>query len=450
MAKDIVVILGLKVSALVLGFFGFAVIAQNIETATFGHFATLFSAGLYLAIPLMFGANLALVRHLAESASAPGIARRVLRAEARAFLKRVAFFCGGGFVLAIGAIWLGGGLLEGQLDQRLPGIADIAAVLVFAVAYALSEVLQSVLRIYDGVAASFAPREIIWRGSFFALAALVIFWPGAAVPWLLIAWLTGVLIVVLGVQSARSSVPLFAGAGETETEITSAARIGADFRRDRMGFFWTGVLSTSSQHLVVLLAAFALTATMTAHFFAAFKTMQLLTLSIFAINFVLAPRLRMLRAEAEAAGSSTPMATVAAVAGACAWINTVFSVMGTLFFAVAGAWVLGFFGEDYQAHVLLLLILSLSAIVNAMVGPAGFVMVMFDQQNRFNRISLVSMVLGALVTLGLGIAYGLHGFAVGYLIWNAGQSIAISLACHKLLGVNATVFCRPRFGVLRR
>jgi O-antigen/teichoic acid export membrane protein len=287
---------------------------------------------------------------------------------------------------------------------------------------------------------------VVWRACFFAVAGLAALSPLFQVPWVVVATIMLALAVIVAVQLMTSRVY------RTKPDpavVADAMRIDGDIRRTSFGFLLVGLLSTSTQYLIVLLAALVLTAVDTAHFFNAFKLMQVLALSSFAVNFVLAPRLRGLAAARPSTGTRD-FATLSKVCITSAWFNTAFALAGILVFAVAGHWMLSLFGPEYAGDKGLLLLLCMAAVINGATGTSGFVLVMFDLAPQFNLISAVSMAIGALVAVGLGLHYGLTGFAAGYVVWVFVQNLSIATLCWVKLGVNATILGVPRFSVMRQ
>ena len=437
MRRDMLSVLGIKIGSVVAGFLGFAVLSNVLDVQAYGLFATMFSAALFMSIPLMGGLNFSLVRHLADVSGNLALCRRLI---GLAMLRMARYFAA-----AVGLAVLVYAAAMIFAPERLAAIGaglGLASVLALAGIYAASEVTQSVIRVFDGSVRAFAPREMIWRASFFAVAGLAALSPLFQAPWVVVALIALALAVVVLAQVGTSSVYR---ASAAPAGAADALLIDADIRRSSFGFLLVGLLSTSTQHLIVLLSALVLTAVDTAHFFNAFKLMQVLALSIFAVNFVLAPRLRGL-----AGAGASDFAAVSKVCITGAWFNTLFSLAGIAVFAVAGGWMLSLFGADYGDDKGLLLLLCLAALINAATGPAGFVLVMFDLQRQFNVISAVSIAVGAAVAAVMGWLYGLTGFAAGYVVWAVVQNLSTAGLCWLRLGVNSTILGIPKVSVMRR
>jgi O-antigen/teichoic acid export membrane protein len=433
MKVEFLLILGLKILGIGLNFAGLASLSNTMTLSDFGSFAAMFSAGLLVSLPAMAGLNFSLVRYTSET---------TILEIYRIGLTRTALAQLGKLLAGLWILGMVSGLVVATIFPQSANAYEIAAVLAFGLSYGFSEVLQSVARNFDGSVRAFVYREIGWRSSFFFVALVNVMSPqsmsGAAVMWLLtLTLLLTVTIQFLG-SALRCRVP--------EEVRLQASKEQRDLWRKAPGFMLVGGLSTSSQHLIVILAGVALTLEATAHFFTAFKTMQILSLSILAVNFVLTPRLRNLRNES----GTLDTELVSTVCTTSAWLNTLFCIAGIGLFAMGGNLLLSLFGPAFAHDRIYLLILSLAALLNAVTGPSGFVLVMFDRQKQFNVIAAVSMLSGAgLCVLGGSIG-GIAGFCWGYVAWIAIQNVSMAYYAWYSLGINSTCLGLPDPGRLVR
>lgn len=427
MKREISLVLLLKVIAIGLNFAGLAALANSMSVRSFGFFAFMFSTGLMISIPSMLGLNFSLVRYTSELSKS--LEYRLLLSSnilSRLILILIAF-------LIFGSI---GGIVFSWLFGSQVGPPEIAATVLFGVVYAFSEVLQSVARHFDGTAKSFAFREIGWRASFFPVAMISIFAHGRVSAAGTLVLLSLLLIVTIALQFRFSNLslrPTFKG----ETAIRDESR---DIWRQSPSFTTAACMSTASQYMVVSLAGIALSIEATAHFFTSLKLMQMLSLSVVAVNFVLTPRLRNIRTSDD---GDYNIGAISRLCGTCAWINLLFSMAGIMAFAIGGDRILGLFGPEYAGDKIYLLILCVAALFNAATGPAGFVLVMFDRQRAFNLISGFSMAVGVTLCVVLGRTFGLAGFCWGYVAWIGIQNVGVAAVAFRSLKINATVLSAP-------
>ncbi|NDU99867.1 lipopolysaccharide biosynthesis protein [Pseudoroseicyclus tamaricis] len=420
MSRDVAIIFGLKVLAVGLNALGLAALASASSVAAFGAFAALFSAGMLISIPAMAGLNLSLVRH--TSGAGPG-----RLALARHGLGRLA-----GGLAAAGV--LGGVVL--LLAMREAAAGPLAALL-FGLTYGFSEVLQSTARAFDGPVRAFVWREIAWRAAFFLTALAAALAGGLPAPAML-GLLTLALLLVTALQARLSALwPLRA------PRVAEAGRLW----RHAPGFMGVSLLSTAAQHLVVLLAGVTLSLEAAAYFFAALKVVQILSLSVVAVNFVLTTHLRDFR---KGKTGETDTKTLTAICATAAWGNLLFWGAGMAALLVFGRLILSLFGAAYESGGVYLAILGVAAGLNAGTGPAGFVLVMFDRQRQFNLVSALAASGGAGLCLLLGGAFGLVGFCWGYVCWIGLQNTGAAWMAWRTLGINPTALARPDWRLLRR
>lgn len=428
---NVVIILVIKVGSVGLNFCGLAALANYMSTESFGSFVRLYSLSMMISIPLMFGMNFSLVRYTSDES---------IDLKERATL---AYFALRKLALVLISVWLVVSVISlvvYEMVQEFFLLTELPVALAFACIYAASEVVQSVCRVFDGPKSAFLYREILWRLCFFLVPLLSILTGVGLSSSTILSILGSLLFVILATQvyfSGLRSKKVHSLAFSECSHAKSQERI----LRKAPSFVLVGCLSTASQHVVVVIASITLTLEQTARFFTSLKVMQLLFLSVVAVNFVITPMLRNIQTTL---GGKIDINRITKLCNASAWANVLFCLMGTAFFGIAGNLVLGSFGAEYERDVLLLLILCVAAFFNAMTGPSGFVLIMFDRQGAFNFASAVSLLLGGGTCLFFGQFYGLIGFCWGYVIWVALQNVATAILSKKLLKINTTFFGFPR------
>lgn len=147
-----------------------------------------------------------------------------------------------------------------------------------------------------------------------------------------------------------------------------------------------------------------------------------------ALNVVLAP----LIAERFDAGD---MAGMQAVARRAARYGFLAAVAAGIFFACVGRWVLGWFGPNFVAAYVPLLILLLGYCVTSAFGEVGFMLSMTKYQNQASLFVLVGIVVNCVAAVLLVPRLGAVGAAIG---------AVLSLAVWRLLALR---FVIKRLGI---
>lgn len=425
MKVDVVLILGAKLIAIALNFVGLALLSNTMCVGSFGYFVSLYSVSLMISIPVMFGFNFSLVRYTSDK-SVDCCIRAKLANDALRQLVMVLFL-----------IWLLGsfvGAIVVKHEFVSYSVFEISTALLFGCAYGLSEVLQSISRNFDGPLYAFVFREVFWRLSFFLVAFFNMQIEGGFSTGSILGFFAINMMLTLFLQIYYSKIRTNY-ADEPVNECSPTQVNVKQLWHKAPSFMLVGCLATASQHLVVVIAGVALTLEQTAHFFTSLKVMQLLSLSVLAINFVLVPKLRNIKSQC---GDSIEFSKISNLCANSAWANMAFCLVGTSIFALFGGHILSLFGPEYEYDRVYLLILCGAAFITAMTGPSGFVMVMFDQQWSFNVLSLLTLALGLGFCFLYGRVYGLVGFCAGYVIWMALQNVGTAILSFRMLKINTT------------
>lgn len=114
-----------------------------------------------------------------------------------------------------------------------------------------------------------------------------------------------------------------------------------------------------------------------------------------------------------------------------------------LFYIFFGRWLLGsLVGEEYVSGTLPLVILTLGHVVNAGMGPVGYLLNMTGQEAVVTRNVGIAVMLNIIGNILLIPLLGMNGAAtataITFLIWNG----LLAIALWKRLGINSTVFGR--------
>ena len=165
---------------------------------------------------------------------------------------------------------------------------------------------------------------------------------------------------------------------------------------------------------------------------AATKLALLVSFGLTAVNAWVAPAI----ADLHARGERAELQRVVRLAARGVTAFTLPVALGTV---CAGGWLLGLFGPAFESGWAALSILCLGQLVNALLGPVGYLMTMTGNQSEAARIlgvsALANVVLCALLTPRFGIVGAALGTAFAQVLWNVWMSVAV----WRRLGVRATV-----------
>jgi len=104
-------------------------------------------------------------------------------------------------------------------------------------------------------------------------------------------------------------------------------------------------------------------------------------------------------------------------------------------FVLLGRWILGFFGEEFTAGYWVLIILGLTQLVQAAVGPVARLLSMTGHQDQGFYISTVSLAIAGVLILLLTPPFGVVGTAVAALLAITVWSIWMSYIVATRLGL---------------
>lgn len=169
---------------------------------------------------------------------------------------------------------------------------------------------------------------------------------------------------------------------------------------------------------------------------AALKLALLTSLSLIAVNSILAPKISYMHSIGDEAG----MKVVVMLATKLIF----FTSLPVLFvFMVAPEFFLNIFGQEFKRGAIVLMILSIGQLINSMSGPVGHILNMTDRQVIFQYIMLISVLLNITLNYLLIPMYGIEGAAISTaastILWNLLSVVYI----HKKFGL--TVIYIPFF-----
>ena len=108
-------------------------------------------------------------------------------------------------------------------------------------------------------------------------------------------------------------------------------------------------------------------------------------------------------------------------------------------FVLLGRWILGFFGEEFTAGYWVLIILGLTQLVQAAVGPVARLLSMTGHQDQGFYISTVSLAIAGVLILLLTPPFGVVGTAVAALMAITVWSIWMSYIVATRLGLRPSL-----------
>jgi O-antigen/teichoic acid export membrane protein len=162
-----------------------------------------------------------------------------------------------------------------------------------------------------------------------------------------------------------------------------------------------------------------------------------LTIIIFSVNNILAPRLGNSHAEGNRRLFSRQ---VRAAVSLCFWPSL---LAGGVLLAFP-AWFLTLFGNEFGQGISVLRVLVLGALVNALAGPVGWVLCMTGHETVFQRLLLLCAGLNIGLNALLIPRYGALGAAVTTAVCTALWNILAAVFASKYLGV-CTIYGCSRF-----
>lgn len=121
---------------------------------------------------------------------------------------------------------------------------------------------------------------------------------------------------------------------------------------------------------------------------------------------------------------------------------TAFTLAASIMLLLFGTYILRYFGSEFVAAFVPLLILLLGHLFKASFASAGFLLSMTGFQDYSASISIISAIINLVLNLVLIPLFGLTGAALATALTSAIWSIALMIYARKLLDINPTAFAR--------
>ncbi len=327
-------------------------------------------------------------------------------------------------VLAMAALYLFGGYLEGY--YWLPAFLILFCLPI----YALVDTQDGIARGYAWIDVALSPpyivRPVLLLGALFAagLAGFPLTAVTAAGCAVFAYWVSGLLqTFVLQRRIARDMAP---GPRSYDTMLWLKTALPLVLV---LGF------ELLLQNTDILVLSRYLEPTEVAFYFAALKTIGLVSFVHFAVGTAAANRFSALNAK----GEKTRLA--ASVREAVRWTFWP-SLAGAVLLLALGKPLLWLFGPEFTSGYPVMFILAAGFIVRAAMGPAEFVLNMLGEQGRCAAVLSVAAIANLALNFLLIPRYGIHGAATATALSVALAAVAINLVAKRRLGLNLFILSR--------
>jgi O-antigen/teichoic acid export membrane protein len=421
--------LGLNVTYAGLTFLATMLLVRLLGAAGYGVYAYIYALITVLSIPSQFGLPPLVLRETAKSLARKDTAlMRGIWVWAARF---IGFTALGTALLAGLVIWLWQERFSGAyLSTFLWGLILVPLV---SLGYILGAALRGLHRVIQGQ----LPENL-------------------AQPSVLVVLLGGVLLVglsfsppkAMALQVAAATAAFGVGAWlllratPTEVRMTHPRFEGRLWLQSVLPLAFIGGMQLINKNASIVILGFFVPAEQIGFYRVAVQVSLVASLGLQAMNKVVAPRFANLYARGE-------MERLQHLVTSSARAIMGFNLLATAGFAVLGQWFLGlFFGVEFVAAYVPVMILLIGQFVNSATGSVGFLLNMTGHERETARGMAVSAVLNLLLNLLLAPLFGIIGAAVatavGLVTWN----ILLWWAVRKRLEINSLAF--DLFRVTRR
>jgi O-antigen/teichoic acid export membrane protein len=267
-------------------------------------------------------------------------------------------------------------------------------------------------------------------------------------PGILVVLLGGVLLVGLTLSPAQAmalqvtvaTVAFGVGAGllvrATPTEVRRASPRfeGRLWLQSVLPLAFIGGMQLIKKNASIVILGFFVPADQIGIYRVAVQISMLASFGLQAMNMVVAPRFASLYARGE-------MGRLQHLVTASARAILAFNLLVTAGTALLGQWVLGlFFGVEFVAAYVPLMILLIGQFVNSASGSVGFLLNMTGHERETARVMTVSSVLNVLLNVLLAPPLGIAGAAVATAAAMVTSNVLLWWAVRKRLGINSLAF----------
>jgi O-antigen/teichoic acid export membrane protein len=390
----------LRAGGTALTYLSYVFLARWMGAAELGHYVFAFSACMVMASLTTLGFPASAVRVVRQAAARDQrgeVAGFLRRGNQLSFLASIAVMLGG-----LGFVWW----RDGAAGMGSPLALAFVGVPLFAILQLHSSYAQAISNFMAAFLPSNFLRQLVllliiigWHFAWGGLSAsLVMLFTVAMLPFLLVGQ---------HVYIDRGLKPLRAGAAPT-------------YRT----WFWTRtslelqllvLFTTYFQEMSLTISGFFLSPEDMAVYSACFRTANMISFGLYAINAILSPQASQLIANKNSAGLQ---ALVARATQLRFWP----ALLAVLVLIVAGSYILRIFGPGFDSGHVALIILGVSQLVVAAAGPVTQILTLSGHQTRSLAAFAVALVATLLLNAALLPLFGMIGGAVASLlvtlIWN--------------------------------
>jgi O-antigen/teichoic acid export membrane protein len=406
----------LKFAASVLGFTMFALASRSMDPASFGSLAIIFNAMSFLSVLALCGQETLIVRSWNEycGTDRPALARGVLT-----FGARVAFAVALFLALAVAVAW--------SFWDRTVSHALVFAACAFLFMHSQMQFTGQFSRVAAGVVIGETPREFLWRLlvvlSLLAYHALDIDFGAAG----FLGTLAVAIFIAITLQLfwVAPSIPIEVKRAQPAYDVP--AWIPRSFK------MWiSALLDTTGQYLEVVIVGLILGPAAAGVYFVATRITNVFAMITGGVAVYATSQI-------SALFYSSGKAELQSMLRALSIIGAILNGTALLVIIVAGKLLLWAFGGIYVSAYPALIVLAIGASIGALVGPAAHVLLLTGHEGTYPRIMAAVLLVRFALIAALGPSFGLMGAVVAWTISAVILTLALVIACRRLVGLDPSL-----------
>jgi O-antigen/teichoic acid export membrane protein len=413
--------LGLKITYAGLTFLATILLVRLLGATGYGVYAYIYALITVLSIPSQFGLPPLLLRETAK-----GMAR-----EDASLVRGIWVWAGRFVVLTSLGLALLAGLAVWLWQERFSSayLTTFAWALLLVPLMALGNLRGAALQGLHRVVQGQLPENLVKPGM------LVVLLGGA-----LLVGLSFSPAQAMALQVAVAAMAFGVGAGlllrATPVEVRRAYPLFESrlWLQSVLPLAFIGGMQLINKNASIVILGFFVPADQIGIYRVAVQISMLASFGLQAMNMVVAPRFASLYARGE-------MGRLQHLVTASARAILAFNLLVTAGTALLGQWVLGlFFGVEFVAAYVPLMILLIGQFVNSASGSVGFLLNMTGHERETARVMTVSSVLNVLLNVLLAPPLGIAGAAVATAAAMVTSNVLLWWAVRKRLGINSLAF----------
>ena len=292
----------------------------------------------------------------------------------------------------------------------------------------------ALIRTHDGIAHAFSWMPLaFFPNSVVRPALLLLFVYGL--------WLTHTSLNASNVISLHLLILVLVGLAQTVLLNRRLRPIINDVAPSYDRALWTGasipilitvMMNAYLPELSVILVGLSESADNVAIFNASFRVAFMIAFGAFAVDAVVMPRVARLYADGNISAVQTLIsrATLLKVAG---------SMFAVALLFLFGRQILGLFGEEFVVGYRVMMMLALSQLIIALLGPGAAILNVTGHQNSCLRVFIVAFVLLLVLNMLLVPRFGLPGAAMAIVIVIAVRHVWLNMLVSKKTGIHPSL-----------